>query len=86
MDKILSRPPKLLSQTQRERYFRDGFIGVDQLVGQGWLSKLQGVTAEFIEQSRHVQGKDKRFDLEPSHSAAEPRIRRLNSPNTQKQL
>ena len=38
------------------------------------------MTADFIEQSRHIQGKDKRFDLEPSHSATEPRIRRLNSP------
>ncbi len=80
MEKILKHPPKLLSQAQRERYFRDGFIGVDRLVGQNWLSKLQTVTKEFIEQSRHIQGKDKRFDLEPSHSAAEPRIRRLNSP------
>ena len=80
MDKILKRPSKILSQAQREQYFRDGFIGVDQLIGQDWLSKLQTVTADFIEQSRHIQGKDKRFDLEPSHSATEPRIRRLNSP------
>ena len=80
MEKILKHPPKILSQAQRKQYFRDGFIGVNQLIDQGWLSKLQAVTADFIEQSRLVKGKDKRFDLEPSHSAAEPRIRRLNSP------
>jgi hypothetical protein len=64
METILERPAKILSQQQREAYFRDGFIGVDGLVGEPWLSKLQEVTGQFIELSRGIQGKDKRFDLE----------------------
>ena len=80
MDKLLNRPAKVLNQAQREAYFRDGFIGIESLVDEPWLSKLQGITAEFIEASRSVVGKDKRFDLEASHSTDEPRIRRLNSP------
>jgi len=80
MQDILQRPAKALTQAQREGYFRDGFIGVECLVGQQWLDKLNAVTNEFIQISRSVQGKDRRFDLEPDHSASSPRIRRLNSP------
>lgn len=80
METILSRPAKILSRSQREAYFSDGFIGVERLVGEPWLRKLQDVTAEFIDISRNIKDKDKRFDLEPDHKADEPRIRRLNSP------
>ena len=80
METILSRPAKILSQSQREAYFSDGFIGVERLVGESWLRKLQDVTAEFIDISRKIKDEDKRFDLEPDHNADEPRIRRLNSP------
>ena len=80
MENILSRRANILSQAQREAYFSDGFIGVERLVGDLWLSKLQDVTAEFIDISRNIKDKDGRFDLEPNHSANEPRIRRLNSP------
>jgi hypothetical protein len=80
MQDILQRPAKALTQAQRESYFRDGFIGVECLVGQKWLDQLNDVTNEFIQISRSVQGKDRRFDLEPDHSASSPRIRRLNSP------
>ena len=80
MQDILQRPAKALTQAQREGYFRDGFIGVECLVGKQWLDKLNAVTNEFIQISRSVQGKDRRFDLEPDHSASSPRIRRLNSP------
>ena len=80
METILSRRANILSQAQREAYFTDGFVGVEGLVGDPWLGKLQDVTAEFIDISRNIKGKDRRFDLEPNHSADEPRIRRLNSP------
>lgn len=90
---ILSRPAKVLSQDQRQKYFEDGYLGVDGLVQDNWLTPLRQVTHEFVELSRRLdsqgvdqcvgatQGlKDKRFDLEPNHTAHAPRIRRLNSP------
>jgi len=80
MQDILNRPAKTLSQAHRRGYFRDGFIGVERLVSQEWLDKLNTVTNEFVEISRNLQGKDRRFDLEPDHSPIIPRIRRLNSP------
>ena len=80
MQDILNRPAKTLSQAQRLGYFRDGFIGVERLVSQEWLDKLNAVTNEFVEISRNLRSKDRRFDLEPDHSPTLPRIRRLNSP------
>ena len=80
MQDILNRPAKTLSQAQRQGYFRDGFIGVERLVSQQWLDNLNAATNEFVEISRNLQGKDRRFDLEPDHSFTMPRIRRLNSP------
>ena len=50
------------------------------MVSQQWLDNLNAVTNEFVEISRNLQGKDRRFDLEPDHSFTMPRIRRLNSP------
>ncbi len=78
---VLENAAKILTQAQREKYFRDGYVGVPGLVGDEWLQRLNKVTAEFVEASRHVTGKeDKRFDLEPDHTPEAPRIRRLNSP------
>ena len=72
MQDILNRPAKTLTSAQRQGYFRDGFIGVERLVSQQWLDKLNAVTNEFVEISRNLQGKDRRFDLEPDHSATKP--------------
>ncbi|MEM7077507.1 MAG: phytanoyl-CoA dioxygenase family protein [Pseudomonadota bacterium] len=85
---ILGRVPKILSRADREKYFRDGYIGVDALVGEDWLTRLRTVTDAYVEISRTLDGsgrdadgnKDRRFDLEPDHTPENPRIRRLNSP------
>ena len=76
---ILSRPPRILGQAQRERYFEEGYVGAPDVVGGDWLARLNACTAAYVEESRRARD-DRRFDLEPDHSAAAPRIRRLNSP------
>ena len=85
---VLEEPARLLTQVQREKYFRDGYLGVSGLVSDEWLNRLRKTTAEFVEISKTLnsQGvgpdgqKDRRFDLEPDHMPEAPRIRRLNSP------
>ncbi len=77
---ILARAPLALTQAQREKYFVDGYLGAEQLVSADWLLRLNEVTAMFVEQSRSLDGPDRRFDLEKDHSADAPRLRRLNSP------
>ena len=82
-EQILSHSPRVLTQAQREAYFRDGFLAVPGLVGRDWLDRLEAVTAEFIERSRKVAQSDAVFDLAPSHSAASPKVRRLKTPDDQ---
>lgn len=77
---ILAVKPLALTQAQRERYFTAGYTAALQLVPDTWLTRLNTVTSQFIEESRHAGRGDKRFDLEPDHTPEAPRIRRLNSP------
>lgn len=77
---VMAAQPRVLTQEQREKYFRDGYVGVPQLVRQDWLDRLNQVTAEFVDLSRTADSGDKRFDLEADHCAERPRLRRLNSP------
>ena len=79
-EKILSRPAKVLSRAQREAYFRDGYIVLEGFVGREWLDRLWDATNGFIDESRGYAKSDSKFDLEASHSADNPRLRRLTAP------
>lgn len=79
----MSIAPKVLSQKQRESYFEDGYLLLEKLVPDDMLERLRAVTDEMIEASRKVTESDAVWDLEPGHSAATPRLRRLSSPNDQ---
>ena len=70
----------VLTQEQKSKYLKEGYLGLSGLVSQRWLDRLRVVTDSFVEESKALTKSDKRFDLEPSHTAEEPRIRRLNSP------
>lgn len=82
-DDILSIPARILSQKQREKYFEDGFVCVENVVPQALLEELQNVTATFQDESRHVAQSDDTFDIGPGHSAESPVLRRLKSPDIQ---
>ncbi|MEJ0070659.1 MAG: phytanoyl-CoA dioxygenase family protein [Pseudomonadota bacterium] len=79
-EQVLARPPRVLSQKQRERYFQDGYLLVENAVPMDWIEKLRAVTTEMVDRSRSQTKSDEIFDLEPGHSAAKPRLRRLSSP------
>lgn len=75
--RVLERPPLVLDQRTRERYFEDGFLTVPRYVGADWLERLRAVVAAKIEESRALAASDDQFDLAPDHSAEKPNIRRL---------
>ena len=77
---ILKVPAKVLSQSQRESYFEDGYLLVKSFIEQDWLDKLRAAIDAQVERSRAVTASDAVFDLEPSHSAEAPRLRRVSSP------
>ena len=79
-EKVLSHRPKVLSDKQREDYFQKGYILVESIIPKPVIELLLQVTAAFIDRIRSVTRSDAVFDIEPGHTAAEPRLRRLSSP------
>ena len=79
-EEILSHAPKVLSQEQREAYFETGYLVLENFIGDDWLDRLWAVTNRFIDDSRSHTKSGKVFDLEPNHTAEEPRLRRISQP------
>ncbi len=82
-EQVLSIPPRVLEQTQREHYFENGFLIIEGLVPPSWIERLNRVTARFLEASRNETRSGTVFDLAPGHTASEPRLRRLRRPDEQ---
>jgi ectoine hydroxylase-related dioxygenase (phytanoyl-CoA dioxygenase family) len=72
--------PAALSPDQRDFYRENGYLQLDGFVDERRLAQLNAASAQFIDASRSIDGSNKVLDVEPTHSAAEPRLRRLISP------
>ncbi|MCE2402960.1 phytanoyl-CoA dioxygenase family protein [Candidatus Poribacteria bacterium] len=70
----------MLTQEQLDSYDKNGYIGVESVLNDEEVAALRRVTDEFVEKSREVTEHNDIFDLEPGHSAANPRVRRIKSP------
>jgi ectoine hydroxylase-related dioxygenase (phytanoyl-CoA dioxygenase family) len=68
-----------LSVEQVARYRRDGAIIVRGVLGPDRLARLHEVIDEFVERSRELTANDDVFVLEPDHSRARPRLRRIKN-------
>ena len=64
-----------------ERYRRDGVIVVEGLLDDVARQRMKQVLADLIERARDVSSHDDVYDLEPTHSSAEPRVRRIKKPH-----
>jgi len=71
----------MLTQTQIEEYNRIGAIVVQGVLSADELQELRRVTHEFVQNSRTLSTHDEIYDLEDSHSANEPRVRRIKTPH-----
>ena len=80
MRDVLKHPCRTMSQDQRERFVEEGCAVVEGLIDVAWLARLRDAMAEMIEASRAVVADDEAYVLEEGHSAANPRLRRLNNP------
>ncbi len=72
-----------LSAGQVDAYREEGFIVVENVLSAEEVTALRAVTDGFVERARAVSEHDDVYDLEPSHSAAEPRVRRIKNPHAQ---
>jgi len=77
---ILSHKSKVLTRQQREFYFKNGYLILENIIPQEWVNRLRVATDEIVDRSRSMTKSDDVFDLEPGHSADSPRLRRLSSP------
>jgi phytanoyl-CoA hydroxylase len=76
-----------LTQSQKDQFWRDGVLVVEDAVTPQELDNLRTVFASWVEESRQhdddygetLDGRA-RFDLEPGHSAETPTLRRVQSP------
>jgi phytanoyl-CoA hydroxylase len=71
----------MLTGAQRATYDRDGFIVVRDVFSAEDIAELRRVTDEFVAASATVTANDAIYDLEDTHSADEPRVRRLKAPH-----
>jgi ectoine hydroxylase-related dioxygenase (phytanoyl-CoA dioxygenase family) len=77
----------LLTQEQKDQFWRDGVLVVEDAVDSEQLTQLRNVFAQWVEESRShssdygetLDGRP-RFDLQPGHSAQHPALRRIQSP------
>ena len=79
-EQVLAIPARVLTQSQREFYFREGYILLERAIGADWIRALRAATEEMVERSRKVTKSDKIFDLEPAHRPDAPRLRRVSNP------
>ncbi|MCS6779166.1 MAG: phytanoyl-CoA dioxygenase family protein [Geminicoccaceae bacterium] len=71
----------MISDAQVERYRRDGFIVVENVLSPAEVAELRAVTDALVEKAREVRTHDEVYDLEDSHTPEEPRVRRIKTPH-----
>ena len=67
----------MLTEQQIETYRRDGYLVIPRLIQGEQLAELRALTDRIVDEARGVDANDELYDLEPSHSASLPRVRRL---------
>ena len=80
---VLEHAPLVLTAEQRQSYFRDGYLVLPDYVPHAWLKRLRAAMSELIERSRGVARSDGIYVLEEGHSADDPRLHRISSPQDQ---
>ena len=77
----------MLSETQKQQFWNDGVLVVENVVDKDALQALKATFADWVEQSRKhtapfgetIDGRP-RFDIEPGHTSEKPGLRRVNAP------
>ncbi len=80
MSSTLTDAPNILSDEQRERYRETGYLQLESFVDKTWLGELRAASDHFVAMSRELEKSNKVLDVEPTHTAEAPRLRRLISP------
>jgi ectoine hydroxylase-related dioxygenase (phytanoyl-CoA dioxygenase family) len=71
----------MLTEAQKREYEEVGAIVVPHVLSAAEVAELRRVTDGFVERARHVAKHDDIYDLEDSHTPAQPRVRRIKAPH-----
>jgi len=71
----------VLTDAQLDVYQKDGVLVVENVFDQATLDRLRAVIAEFVAGAANVKDHSEVYDLEPSHTPEQPRVRRIKTPH-----
>ncbi len=71
----------MISQQQVDQYHTYGAVVVPGVLDEATRQRMKAVLADWVEGSRQVSAHTDLYDLEPGHSAADPRVRRIKKPH-----
>jgi phytanoyl-CoA hydroxylase len=71
----------MISEQDVQAYRRDGVIVVPEVLGADTLAQVRAVIAELVAGSAKTLEHTDVYDLEPGHTAENPRVRRIKTPH-----
>ena len=71
----------MISDKQVEFYRENGYLMVENVIDRDTLAQIKRVIGELIEGARGKTTHDDVYDLEPTHTQDNPRVRRIKKPN-----
>ena len=71
-----------LSLAQKTQFEELGYLLVENQIAPGWLQKIRDEITRFELEAATMTASNERLDLEDSHSADDPRLRRIKLPHT----
>ena len=76
----------MLTREQISAYFENGYLLVEDVVTPERLQRMQDITHDFIDQSRHVTESNEVYDLDEGHGSENPKLTRIKLPHKQHPL
>jgi ectoine hydroxylase-related dioxygenase (phytanoyl-CoA dioxygenase family) len=73
----------MLTSEQISAYFENGYLLVEDVVTPEQLQRMQEITHEFIDRSRHVTASNDVYDLDQGHNSETPKLTRIKLPHKQ---
>ncbi|HEY1856665.1 phytanoyl-CoA dioxygenase family protein [Acidocella sp.] len=71
----------MITDDMVQTYRADGFVVVPDVLDAPTLAEMRGVIAEIVAGAADVDAHNEVYDLEPGHTRAEPKVRRIKTPH-----
>ena len=74
--------PPLVDEAARASFRTNGYLTVPGVLSPAELHELRAVADAWLDESRNTLTPTASFDLEPTHTAAAPQLRRVKNPSS----